>query len=134
MDTIASRIIWLRESYGLNQADFSKKAGITQSNISRIENGTQKPSADTLIALSHFFGITTDWILFGNSSPNNTNENLNVITDAELQKIFIKIRSQWIRGDDAERGWIKVQLRNAFPEIAEAIKKENKDSAAPEDT
>jgi transcriptional regulator with XRE-family HTH domain len=124
MNTIASRIIWLRESHGLNQADFSEKVGVTQSNISRIENGTQKPSADTLVALSHFFGVTTDWILFGDSSQDNKDEDfLDVITDVELQKIFIKIREQWITGDDAERGWIKVQLRKAFPEIAEETKK-----------
>jgi transcriptional regulator with XRE-family HTH domain len=124
MNTIASRIIWLRESNGLNQADFSEKVGVTQSNISRIENGTQKPSADTLVALSHFFGVTTDWILFGDSSQDKKDEDfLDVITDVELQKIFIKIREQWITGDDAERGWIKVQLRKAFPEIAEEIKK-----------
>jgi transcriptional regulator with XRE-family HTH domain len=129
MNTIASRIICLRESHGLNQADFSEKVGVTQSNISRIENGTQKPSADTLVALSHFFGVTTDWILFGDSSQDNKDADfLDVITDVELQKIFIKIREQWITGDDAERGWIKVQLRKTFPEIAQEIKKENDES------
>ncbi len=130
METIPSRIKWLRESNKLNKVEFAKRLNVNQSTISRIEDGEQKPSADTLVALSQNFGVSSDWILFGNGPPNNDEGFLDAIIDEEMKKILLKIRSNWLEGDDADQGWIKVQLRKAFPEIAEEIKKEHEEAAA----
>jgi transcriptional regulator with XRE-family HTH domain len=131
MDTIATRIIWLRESNKLSRKSFAEKIGVNESTVGRIENGIQNPSAETLIALSHVFGVTSDWVLFGDDIPPNKDEGfLGAITDVEMQKLFLKLRGHWLKGDEDERVWIKVQLRKAFPEVAEEVKKENEEAAA----
>jgi transcriptional regulator with XRE-family HTH domain len=133
-NSLGEKIKTLRIERGLSKKALSENIGINQSIISRIENDKNDPSAKTLIALSQFFGVTSDWLLFGDIHQNKKDVDfLDEITDAELQKIFFKIRCQWIIGDNAERGWIKVQLRKAFPIIAAEIKKENEENAALED-
>jgi transcriptional regulator with XRE-family HTH domain len=128
MNTIASRMVWLRESTGLNKVDFAEKIGVNQSTISRIEDGTQKPSADTLIALSHIFGISTDWILFGGpyqDKPSCESPRFLLKVDKELEPYIKKLNRQFHEGNRNFKGWIIIQLEKAFPEIAEEIKREH---------
>ncbi len=48
IDYVAGRIKEARESAGLTQIELSKKAGLPQSHISRLENGQHSPSFATL--------------------------------------------------------------------------------------
>ncbi len=65
MNTISERLQYLRESHNLKQQDVADATGIARGNISKYENGVVNPSADTLIAYSKFFNVSTDWILTG---------------------------------------------------------------------
>lgn len=58
------RIKHLRENVGISQKAASQKIGIAQSTIQRYEQGST-PKGDHLIKLCSFFGVSADWLLFG---------------------------------------------------------------------
>jgi len=57
----------LRELRGfdLHQADFADSLRISQSQLSRYENGTSAMTAETLLVLSARFGKSIEWLLTG---------------------------------------------------------------------
>lgn len=67
MQTIGQRIRAARELAGfLNQGDFAKKIGCSQSTLSEIEKGqTKAPSGKVLQKMSEVLGKSVRWILYG---------------------------------------------------------------------
>jgi transcriptional regulator with XRE-family HTH domain len=51
-ETLILRISELRAKKGWSQSRLAAEAGITQSTLSRIENGTQEPRAQTLVKIA----------------------------------------------------------------------------------
>jgi transcriptional regulator with XRE-family HTH domain len=66
-DTVAGRLIWAREAFGLSQAEFARKAGIGQTTYSNWENGFPVGLQGAL-QLRKTFRLSLDWIYFGDSS------------------------------------------------------------------
>ena len=62
---VASRIKAKRKSLNYTQEAFSEKIGIALSTYTKIENGFQAPSLNTLIAISKELDVSMDFILFG---------------------------------------------------------------------
>lgn len=62
MQTISSRIIELREKYGLSGIDLAKRLGVNKSTITRYETGEIKPNVDMMISICQSFGISMDWL------------------------------------------------------------------------
>ena len=54
---IIQAMIDARKSRNMTQKDLSDVTGITQADISRIENGTRNPSLDMLKRLAHGLGM-----------------------------------------------------------------------------
>ncbi|UUV23644.1 MULTISPECIES: helix-turn-helix domain-containing protein [Lysinibacillus] len=67
MDTLASRIKYLRKAHSMNQSTFAKEIQISQASLSDIEKGKSKPSLDTLNNISEQFGVSTDWLIKGDT-------------------------------------------------------------------
>lgn len=63
MESIAQRLILLREKYNFSQSDIARQIGVTPALISAYENQERKPSLDKLIALADIFHVSTDYIL-----------------------------------------------------------------------
>ncbi|MDE6274951.1 MAG: helix-turn-helix domain-containing protein [Clostridia bacterium] len=53
----------LRIDAGKTQKQLSRDISIGQATISQWESGASKPTADALIALSKYYGVSTDFIL-----------------------------------------------------------------------
>ncbi len=53
----------LRKEKKLSQAEFAKEFNIGQTTVSGWETGYREPDLDTLIKLSKYFGVTTDYLL-----------------------------------------------------------------------
>lgn len=74
---IGQRIKQRRKELHLTQIQIRELTGISNGNLSELENGNKLPSAGALISLSQTLEVTTDWILFGENSerdiypPNN---------------------------------------------------------------
>lgn len=125
-DTIGTRLKIIRESKSLKISQVSEKTGISKGNISTIENDKTKPSADALMKLSKLYGVTTDWILFGQTpgEAGSKSDGLSVVVpNLELGVYFSRIAKIWEQGDAETKAWVMVQLRRAFPEVEQKLKK-----------
>lgn len=57
------RLAKTRKERGLNQEQLAKMAGTTQQNISRYENGTRDPKANTLAKMAQALGVSISYLL-----------------------------------------------------------------------
>ncbi len=60
---IGERLKELRLEYGLSQAKLAKETGLTQSSIFYWEKGLKIPTAQAVVILAKYFGVTTDYLL-----------------------------------------------------------------------
>lgn len=74
-DTIGKRLKYLRKKRGISQDELGQAIGLTQNNISKIENDDISLTIDNLLRLSDFFNVTTDYICKGE----NNNSILNIL-------------------------------------------------------
>lgn len=72
-ETIGERIKYLRKEKGLSQEELGNAIGLTQNNISKMENGDVSLTIDNLLLLSSFFNVTTDYICTGQKNDNILN-------------------------------------------------------------
>lgn len=63
---IGERIRAGRVALEYNQTDFAKAAGFSKSQVSNWESGLHRPSLDACISLRETFGLSIDFIVFGN--------------------------------------------------------------------
>lgn len=64
----------LRIQAGKKQSEMAELLNIERSTYSKMESGRIKPSADTLITLGDFFGVSTDCLLDLESDDMSDNE------------------------------------------------------------
>ena len=62
---LGARIAALRRSAGLSQAQLAAKLRISPSAMGMYEQGRREPSMDTLVALSQILQVSTDYLLTG---------------------------------------------------------------------
>jgi transcriptional regulator with XRE-family HTH domain len=122
-ETIGQRLIIARKNLNLTVIDAAKAVGVAKSNLSRIENDKHEPAIATVMKLARFYGVTTDWILFGEDSEGKPDENLVYVPDTKLREFFILMMEMWREGNQDLRGWMTIQLQKTFPEIALKMKK-----------
>jgi transcriptional regulator with XRE-family HTH domain len=117
MSEISERLKEARHRTGLSTTKVSKMTRISEGNLSDLENGVYKPSTKTLLHLSEVYRVSIDWLLKG-EQPNlyEINEE-----NREIMMFLQRLFQKWEKSDEATRGWIIVQLRRAFPELAEEL-------------
>lgn len=54
-----------RKAKGLNQEEFGRPVGLTQNNVSRLENDQVAPDLTTALALQNGYGLNPDFWLYG---------------------------------------------------------------------
>jgi transcriptional regulator with XRE-family HTH domain len=64
MTALGRRIRQLR-GFDLTQAEFAKKLGISQSQLSKYERGIVAPPADFLVRVKEQLRVSIDWLLTG---------------------------------------------------------------------
>ncbi|WMJ86254.1 helix-turn-helix domain-containing protein [Anaerocolumna sp. MB42-C2] len=89
MQTIGERIRYKRMTYKMSMQALADALGKSKGNISEYEKGKYEPSAQTVIALSRIFQVSTDWLLTGEEYLNNSPESAPVLklTDTETDLI-----------------------------------------------
>lgn len=87
-ESIAKRLIALREKYNFSQSDIARQIGVTPALISAYENQERRPSLDKLVALADIFHVSTDYIL-GRSSKidNSIVVNVDGLSDKQIEII-----------------------------------------------
>lgn len=59
------RIALLRLQKGLSQAELGRQLGVSASAVGMYEQGRREPSLDLVVHLARVFGVTTDYLLTG---------------------------------------------------------------------
>ena len=59
----------IREDRDLRQADLAKVLNVSQNTYSQYENGVISLTAETLIKLARFYGVSVDYLLDQTSDP-----------------------------------------------------------------
>lgn len=65
MGDLSSRIKLVVEESGLTRTEFGKRINLSQPTISKLMNGTQNPSARTLIDIANKFDVEEEWLRTG---------------------------------------------------------------------
>ena len=64
-DRICDRLRTLRMEHEISQEKLADELDIARTTVSHLENGNREPSLYVLMAYAGYFGVSTDWILFG---------------------------------------------------------------------
>lgn len=88
MSIVGERIRERRKNQQMNQQDLSERTGLTQSQISRYENGDNEPTGDALVALADALNTTTDWLL---GRPNMLGDVQNELSLGEDERQLIEL-------------------------------------------
>lgn len=78
--TVGSNIRKLRKLNKLTQIEFAQRIGISQGNLSEIEQGNTNPSLDTLLAIKNEFKCSIDEILATDTNNSMTDEEIGLIS------------------------------------------------------
>ena len=65
MGMLGARIAVLRRQRGMSQAELAAALRISSSAVGMYEQGRREPSAQMLVTMAEFFGVTTDYLLTG---------------------------------------------------------------------
>ncbi|EMY22832.1 DNA-binding helix-turn-helix protein [Leptospira interrogans serovar Australis str. 200703203] len=87
-DQFPERLRQLRVTKKMSQEELGQLTNLNYNHIGRYERGDSRPSADKLKALAEALGVTTDYLLDGNSD-NAARVNLE---DQELLEMFKRVQ------------------------------------------
>ena len=97
---IGERIRGIREGLKMNRERFSEMIDISDIFLGQIERGERLPSLKTLFKIVSFTGVSTDFILFGNTSNNSTVNKINRIlaksSDANIEYFYEIINCSYV--------------------------------------
>ena len=79
----------LREVYGLNKTDFSRKTGIARSSITGYENGSNEPTLSVIVKIAEAFDISVQTLI---------TKDLSVITVKKNDKELVEEIDKSIEG------------------------------------
>lgn len=87
MSSLGERVKEVRKYYKLTQNEFAEKLGVSREYVSRLENGKENPSYNTLLSFDVFFNVSQDWLTTGNGK---------MFGNLDLEQTTIKIRERTV--------------------------------------
>ena len=78
------RITLLRAEKGWSQAELARRIGVSTSAVGMYEQGRREPSLGLLVRLAQEFGVTTDYLLMGETPASDP------LTTSELPSITVR--------------------------------------------
>ena len=90
---MGNRIKIRRKELRIKQAELAERLNISNSHMSSIENGRQKPSLDIFIQICNLLNVTPDYLLLGSNIPQDIIDKLRLCnqSDIELAGDFIEL-------------------------------------------
>lgn len=89
---LPERLKNLRLKYCFSQKQVANKLGISPSIVSGYETGERTPSTEVLLAISHLYNCSTDYLL-GRQSDNNLMLDLTGLSAAQINAIAMLIEA-----------------------------------------
>ena len=78
---IGERIRKIREDLHMSRETFSEMIDISDVFLGQLERGERSLSTKTLVKIVKFTGLSSDFILFGNETSNNTISKINIMLE-----------------------------------------------------
>lgn len=105
--TLQDRIKKVRKDNGLNQLEFGKRIGLSESAICNYENGRREVSEQSLVSICREFTVNYDW-LKNEEGSEKPDEEINALIDAlkrtfNLNELDIKIIKGYLALSEPER-------------------------------
>lgn len=94
---LGERLKQARMNAGKTQEQVAAMLGITRGGYSHLENNRNEPDNETLVKLADYFGVTTDYLLGKNQTPEWANDDQVI----ELDKI-LKSKAGMAYGPEGE--------------------------------
>lgn len=115
----------LRKSNGFTtMQDFCKASGISFSTYQNYETGKRIPTADMLIKLADFYGVTTDYLLGREPAPDSfADRNLNKESEKDVIDKYMSLPPN-----------IRACLMDVLLQLADAAKQRQNNAPSEEDT
>ncbi len=63
LDKFPEKLKYLRKQRGISQRNLARQLGIAESHIGILESRRGKPTAELVIKIADFFGVTTDVLI-----------------------------------------------------------------------
>ncbi len=100
-ESMGARLARLRRTQNITQEELSERLGISRQAVSKWELDLAYPETDKLLSLSRLYGCTVDYLLTGETPPNQTSAQ--AVTDSEMRSTSESL-NLWER---MEKGWGK---------------------------
>jgi transcriptional regulator with XRE-family HTH domain len=153
MGNIGERIRSLRGPE--SRPNFASRFGISVATLVRYEHGETSPNADFIMKLCENYGVTPDWLIYGNSAKETENAEVQRTSvagvtdeskkDIDISKLisnlssihtslsfseFDQLWNEYRLSSDAHRGWVQIEIMKRFPEFTEWLKKQSEVASA----
>ena len=90
---LAQKLQMLRIKHSYTQNQVAMKIGVSPSSISSYESGERTPSVDNLLALSHVYGCSTDFLLGKPNTEQGLFLNTKGLSDKQIEVLKTIIES-----------------------------------------
>lgn len=90
--TIGEKIQQLRRGLGISQEQLAETLEISRQSVSKWERGEAVPDIEKVVALSRFFGVTTDQLLLDDPQPIAPQINATVCSNATEDRLTALVR------------------------------------------
>ena len=82
------RIALLRTAKSWSQAELGRQLGISASAVGMYEQGCREPSPATVVSLARIFGVTTDYLLTGETRNAWESEPVTIRVEARIHHMI----------------------------------------------
>lgn len=115
------RIKMVRESLGLTMKDFGSRIGLTTAAISRIENGHNSTTDQTVLSICREYGVNETWLRTGEGAMFSQDRKTVIDRVAEEYKLDTRERAivtAYLELDPADRAAIVRYLESVMSKLA----------------
>lgn len=90
------RLSLLRKDHNMSQSELAEKLGVTQQTVSKYENGSREPDAETLKLLSSIFNVSIDYLLCNSDNKSEATEKISgsLNDDPELAEFWDSLKNR----------------------------------------
>jgi transcriptional regulator with XRE-family HTH domain len=124
MGDIGARIRLIRQMVRLNQKDFAKSLGLSQTFISSVETNVSRLTILHLAKITNNYNVNLNWLITGEGEIFKGAAPRQAINPKDAPKERIKewMDEFWGKATDDQRIWLIIEFARHFPEYADWVK------------
>mgnify|MGYP001404331961 FL=1 len=113
MTTLGDRLKIARERKGFTQIQVKNYTNINNKTLSGYEKGVSEPDIKTLVTLAELYEVSYKWLLSGEGSIDDTNDQTSPLEDPELEGFIQNVR-RWYKEAPKDREEDLQRLKRIF--------------------